>query len=95
MLAIPSRPSDGRTFLQCLADEKGGGEGKLDTVVVESTHFLLARKNDPVLFVPLGPRQFCLPNFFSFFFFGIETSAFSMNNIFFKDDREEEEEEEK
>jgi hypothetical protein len=42
------------------------------------------------------------PDSFSFasqtlfsFFFGIETSAFSLYNIYFKDDREEEEEEEK
>jgi hypothetical protein len=75
---------------------KKGGEGKLDTVVLVDPSFL-ARKNDPVLFVPLGPRQFlfCLPNFVFLFFFGIETSAFSIYNIFFKDDREEEEEEEK
>lgn len=67
MLAIPSRPSDGLTFLQCLADEKEGEE-KLDTVLVDPS--FLARKNDPVLFVPLGPRQFlfCLPNFVFLFF---------------------------
>lgn len=66
--------------------KKGGGE--LDTVVGGPS--FLARKNDPVLFVPLGPRQFlfCLPNFLVFL--ALKQVHFRYN-ISFKDDREEEE----
>lgn len=77
MLAIPSRPSDGRTFLQCLADEKGGGR-RSSTPSSSSTHLFWLGKTILSCSSLLAPDSFSFASqtLFSFFFLALKQVHF-------------------